>query len=439
MNITFNTTDRYLKPLLLSASTFELSEAFTDNKEQRYRIFLLVGPIKFAQIFIFLNDKLQVSFFNSLKSSEQAAILNKLSINDLKEFLSMYDEDERISLFKLVERKSAQSVVKLLEYDEDSAAAVSSPHYISFLNTITVKQATYNTIANSEENDEIDVIFFHDENNKYVGATSIKDLIAARSSTPIADVIDTNFPFVYEDTKFTKALQMIRHYDVLMLPVLNKNHEMIGFISETDALNLMAETHENIFLAMVKVAEDDDNLTPSRTAFTRLPWLLISVILNLLIALSLTIFTDLLNTFVTLVLFQPMILGMAGNIGAQSMGVTILSIASDKTKREIHIKRELLIGLINSFISAIAGFVVVYVFLLVTKKHDALMYSITVSLSLFLAMFISALAGVLTPIALKAMKRDEKAASGPVISTVNDFFALYSYFIVATILLNLLL
>ncbi|MGI6715135.1 MAG: CBS domain-containing protein [Bacilli bacterium] len=136
---------------------------------------------------------------------------------------------------------------------------------MSFPNTTTVKKATYNTIANAADNDEIDVIFFHDENNKYVGATTIKDLIAARSTTPISEVIDTNFPFVYEDEKFTRALKMIRDYDILMLPVLTRDGEMIGFVSETDALNLMAESHETMMRQLVKVAEDDDNLPPHKT------------------------------------------------------------------------------------------------------------------------------------------------------------------------------
>ena len=431
MTFNFDTTDRLLKPILLSSTTSTLAELFTDNPNQRYRIFLLVGAKKFSDFFIFLDDDLQVSFFKMLKANEQRQLLNLLSVNDLKTLLGFFSEEERISLFKLVDRKSAQAVIKLFTYEADSAAAVSSPHFISFPHNISVKQATYNTIANAAENDEIDVIFFHDEANKYVGATTIKDLIAARSGTPIEEIIDTKFPFVYEDDKFTKALKYIRDYDILMLPVLTHDGEMIGFISETDALNLMADSHENMLRAMVKVAEDDDNLSAGRTAFTRIPWLLLSVILNLVIASGLTSFEGLISAFVGLVLFQPMILGMAGNIGTQSMGVTILSLHQGEIKLRKHFWREMMISLINSVFSGILGFGVVYLFLMITGNPHAITYALVVGLSLIAAMSISALAGVLTPIILKAFKIDEKAASGPLISTINDFFALQSYFLIA--------
>ncbi|MDY0214919.1 MAG: magnesium transporter [Bacilli bacterium] len=439
MNINFDTLDRNLKPILLNASTSDLAQLFEENESQRNRIFLLIGISKFSDMFIFLEDDLQVSFFNTLKKSDQTSLLNTLSANDLKTFLRLYKEKERLELFKLVERKNAQAVVKLFSYEEDSAAAVSSPHFISFPDTTTVKQATYNTIANAAENDEIDVIFFHDANNKYVGATTIKDLIAARSTTPISEVIDTQFPYVYEDEKFTKALRVIRDYDLLMLPVLTRDGEMIGFVSETDALNLMADSHENLLRAMVKVAEDDDNLSATSTAFTRLPWLLLSVILNLVIASGLTSFEGLISAFVGLVLFQPMILGMAGNISTQSMGVTILALHQDNMKMKRHIGREFLIGVINSLFSGIVGFGVVYLFLTVLGHDHAFVYGIVVGLSLIIAMIISAAAGVLTPIILKAMKFDEKAASGPLISTINDFFALQSYFLIALMLMNFLI
>lgn len=437
MTINFDNLDRVLKPILLQTSISDLTSLFEDYENQRYRIFALIGIKKFSEVFIFLEQDLQVEFFNTLKKTEAQQLLNNLSINDLKEFLENYDELERIELLKLLDRKNATAVVKLFSYDEDSAAAVSSPHFITFPNTITVKEATYNTIANASENDEIDVIFFHDEHNKYIGATTIKDLISARSTTPLKNIIDDQFPFIYEDEKFTKALKMIRDYDILMLPVLTHDKEIIGFISETDALNLMADNHENMIRSMVKVAEGDDNLSAPRTALTRLPWLLLSVIMNLLIASSFTSFSGLLASFVGLVLFQPMILGMAGNIGTQSMGVTILSLHQNDIKVKRHFGRETLIAIINSLFSGIAGFIVVYLFLLIVGQDHVLLYALTVGIALFFAMLISAVMGVITPILLKLLKQDEKAASGPIISTINDFFALGAYFLVALILTNI--
>ena len=101
-----------------------------------------------------------------------------------------------------------------------------------------------------------------------------------------------------------------------------------------------------------------------------------------------------------------------------------------------HFRRELLIALINSVLAGVMGFVVVLIFMHISGDAQGLLYAFVVGFALMVSMIISALAGVLTPIILRAFKADEKAASGPLISTINDFFALQSYFLIALLIMR---
>ena len=295
-------------------------------------------------------------------------------------------------------------------------------------------------IKESTEKDEIGAIFVNDEENKFVGGIELKDLIIARGNTIIKNIVNESYPYAFEDDSVESALRKIRDYDIQVLPVLNSDYILIGVITAEDALEFMEEEHIDRVEKLVSIESHDELSNPFKRSMNRLPWLLISVVLNIIIASFLTVFSKTIDQNVALVLFQPMILGMAGNIGTQSIAVTILGINQDIIEPKKHILREIKVASINSLLSGIIGVIIVYLFLIILPNSydDIHVIALIVGLSLMLSMFISALIGVLIPFGLRKVGVDEKAASGPIISTVNDFSALGIYFLIATFLLMLI-
>lgn len=138
-------------------------------------------------------------------------------------------------------------------------------------------------------------------------------------------------------------------------------------------------------------------------------------------------------------MFQPMILGMAGNIGTQSVAVTILKLGQDELghkKMRKHILKEIGIGILNSIAIGIVGFFLSYAILSFVNMgtQSPLSLALTIGISLVGGMFVSSAAGVFIPIILEKMKVDPAIASGPIISTLNDLFALLIYFGIATLI-----
>ncbi len=435
--IKIDVSTQELKRRLAKLHESDIANIFEDHTEERTRIFNILGIKKFSEVFLMLSDDLQVSFYKTLTTDQKKSLLKCLEADDLKIFIELFKVKEHLAIINLLPKTTQNIVNQLLAYEVGSSASISSPHYILLPIDISVKEATSYVTTESSEKDEVDVIFFHDENKAYLGAITLHQLITARANQRLTDIYDDAYPYSFEEDAIAKSIKKIRDYDLDMLPILNNEHQLIGVITAEDALSIMEDIHFDTIVEMVKVHEVDEADSPLKRSLIRLPWLLISAILNIVIASFLVIFQGTLEANVALVLFQPMILGMAGNIGTQSISVTILGLHQEKIKPLKHITKELSIGLINSFIAGVIGVVIVYGFLTIlpTEYQNLNRLAITVGLSLGIAMFISALAGVLLPFILRKFGADEKAASGPLISTINDFTALGVYFLIATWLL----
>ena len=205
------------------------------------------------------------------------------------------------------------------------------------------------------------------------------------------------------------------------------------------------------------MSEYNKNDSAIKRSLRRIPWLLLSIILGLLIANFLLVFEKTIQVVSVIFLFQSLILDTAGNIGTQSLAVTILSIGQNKLdkKEEIkkHLKNEVMIALINSFVIGLYGFVIAFGFLNLPLKiiegaskssiaslnqtAFSISIGIIVFLSLFISMFISAILGVVIPIIAKKRKINPANVSGPILTTSNDLLALVIYFSIATIFIKI--
>lgn len=436
-NIQFETSLVKLKNQLIKYHPSDIASLFETHESMRTKIYEALGVKLFKNVFILLDDHVQVQFFDTLNKTQQASLLKFLDTEDIKDFLDTLKMSQQILVISLLPEKTKNEITQLFSYEVDSSGALSSPHFISLSTTLNIKQATHFVTTQVTEKDEIDVIFFHDEDQKYVGAMSLQSLIIARANQNIEKLIDQKYPFVYATDSIEIAIQKIRDYDIDLIPVLNDSNAQIGVILSDDALTIMDELHIETISSFVKAQTLSDTDSPLKRAMNRLPWLLVCAVLNILIVSSLSGFSDVLEAHVALILFQPMILAMAGNIGTQSIAVTILKLQNQPQVLKKDVFYELSIGILNGAASGLLGAAVSYAFLwILPGSYDQMnLIALVVGLSIFLSMILSALFGVLTPMILRKFKLDEKAASGPLITTINDFFALGSYFIIAALIL----
>lgn len=433
--------DNQLKKQLSKMHAYDIANLIKDSSSDiQMRFIKLMSLSKMVDVFIELPNDVSRNYFNLLNENQKKQFLTGFEMDELKIFINSFDEDYQSYLISLLSQRKQATLKTLMSYDEEAIASIMTTEFLTINNNLSIKDATSFVIENVKDNDFIDDVFVIDSNNKFLGSISLKDLISARPSDSLESITYKTNNYLTLDDSIYQGFIKFKNYGKSVLPILNNELNIIGIITADDVLNEMILEHEEDIEKMMAVGNYDESSNAGIRAIQRLPWLLISVVLNLVIAVVLSVFERTLVEVIALILFQPMILGMAGNIGTQSIAVTILKINQDELEDKHllnrHILKEIGIGFLNSIILGVAGFIVSLVVLSILNvgTQDPIMIGITIGISLFGGMFISAVAGVFIPVVLDKLKIDPAVASGPIISTLNDLFALLVYFGIATLI-----
>lgn len=409
------------------------------NQKDKKHLINLIPLDLIDNVFLELDTVEMVDFIKSLDSSKRKFLLNELEASNLKPLFQSFDDEEKDKFIKKLSPEKQIKLKELMIYDETLAASIMSNNYITLNYDLKVHEAMDEIISKVKDTDLIDIIFILKDNMLY-GELNLKDLIIARRNDRIIDIVETDIKTINDTENLSEAISIVSNYDIKVLAVVDNLNYLKGMIKADDVLDKIASDHESNIDKFVAVGDFDEDSSPLKRAYQRLPWLLVSIVLNLVIALFLSIFQSTIETVSALILFQPLILGMAGNIGTQAIAVTILRLHKDEhDSHEDHIKREIFIGLINSILIGIFGFVLSFLFLtfssFTTANISLALLSLVIGLSLMFSMFLSAIFGVFIPLILTKFNIDPAAASGPVISTINDLVALLIYFGLATLII----
>lgn len=440
--INFKHSDEALKKTFKAIHAYDLSVLYPSLEEiEKGRMISLITEQKLSDMFVELEHEDQIDIINLLPEAKQRHLLRNLESDDLKEFIENLEEEDQEQYLQQLTKVKAKTVKLLLKYEDNHAASIMTTDFVTISSDTNIKEATDQIIRFSKETDYMDVIFVTNQENILIGTIDIRDLIIARANQSLTDVMEEDFQYVSDEDTIEKAIDMIQNYDRNAIPVLDKDKKMIGIITADDIFDELIDDYDDDYQRYALVQDHQSSYNALQRSRQRLPWLFLAVILNIITITLLSMFEATLAEITVLILFQPMILDMAGNIGTQSLAVTILGISQDtldhKDKMKKHVFKEFSVGILNSFILAIMAFIIVTFMLSILKMNDQKPTDIAaiVFLSIFVAMVVSATMGTIVPLVFHKYKIDPASASGPIMTTINDIVALVSYFGIATIAL----
>jgi magnesium transporter len=306
----------------------------------------------------------------------------------------------------------------------------------------TVKQAMRELIKQSEDNDNIDTLYVVDNNGLFCGVVDLRDLIKARESDKFTELVITSFPVLYDHEKIADCLDEIREYSENSLPVLDQEQHLLGVITSTDIIETVDEEISDDYAKLGGLSSQEDLDEPLLQSMKkRLPWLAALLVLGIGVSAVVGIFESVVKEIAIIVCFQSLVLDMAGNVGTQSLAVTIRVLMDEEVSAKDKIRlilKEMRVGFFNGLLLGLASFVFIGLYIFLFKKYPALFsfaVSACVGIALLVAMLVSSFVGTTVPIIFDKLHIDPAVASGPFITTINDLIAVISYYGLAWILL----
>ncbi|SCZ78007.1 magnesium transporter [Pseudobutyrivibrio xylanivorans] len=420
----------------------DIAEAYESlDTEDRQRLFGILGAELLSEIFPYIED---VGEYLTEITPEQAAdVLENMDADDAVDALEdIEDEEQREKLIELMDEDASADVRLINSYDEDEIGSMMTTNFIVIEEDFSVKQAMRSLISQSQDNDNINTIYVVDKEQKYCGAIELRDLILARADTPLGDIISHSYPSVQADASISDSIEMLKDYAEDSIPVLNSNGEIIGVITSQDIIEAVDDEMGEDYAKLAGLtAEEDLNESLPESIKKRIPWLLLLLGLGLVTSSVIGIFEGVVASVAVVVVFQSLILDMAGNVGTQSLAVTIRVLMDEEisgVEKAKFVLKEMRVGGTNGLILGLLAFVFVALYLHGLKAYAwyaAFSVSGIVGFSLFVAMIVSSFIGTIIPIFFHKIKVDPAVASGPLITTVNDLVAVVTYYGLAGLLL----
>ena len=422
----------------------DLADALADlTAEERRKLYAILGVEQVAEIFSYLDDA--EPYLKELPPEEAAQVVSHMDSDDAVDALDDLEEEDKekiVHQMDKVDKDAADDVKLLLSYDEDEIGSCMTTNYIYIRKDMTIRQAMSELVKQAGENDNISTLYVVDENEHFYGAIDLKDLIVARAEDNLEKLIARSYPYVTDHEKISDSIDRIVDYAERSLPVLNESGKLLGIITSADVVELVNDQMGDDYAKLGGLTSEEDlNEGVFQSVKKRLPWLVALLFLGMLVSSVVGAFESVVAVLPIVICFQSMVLDMAGNVGTQSLAVTIRVLVDENltTSKKLHLLfKEMRVGLVNGALLAVMalGFLGVYIhFFKAYAWGQAFLLSGCVGISLIVAMVISSLVGTVIPMLFHKIHIDPAVASGPLITTINDLVAVVVYYGLAMIVL----
>lgn len=417
----------------LALHTYEQSEYFEDTTdENRQKIFQYLSPEEVANFFdqLDIDDDEYELLFDKMNTTYASHILEEMSYDNAVDILNELTKPKVASLLTLMNKDDANEIKALLHYDEDTAGGIMTTEYLSLKAHTPVKEALLLVKAQAPDAETIYVIFVVDDDGKLVGVLSLRDLIVAENDAYIEDIMNERVISVNVADDQEDVAQVMRDYDFMAVPVIDYQEHLLGIITIDDILDVMDEEASEDYSRLAGVSDiDSTNDSIIKTALKRLPWLIILTFLGMITATILGRFEKTLENVALLAAFIPIISGMSGNSGTQSLAVSVRNI----TTGEINEQSKFRIALREAGSGVLSGVVCsTILFTIIVAIYHQPLLALIVAGSLTCAMTVGTFVGSMIPLLMNKLNIDPAVASGPFITTINDIISMLIYFGLAT-------
>ncbi len=438
-----NASPRIMKEKLEDYHENDIAQALTElTLGERRKIYRVLDVPMLSDVFEYSQIQEVSSYLEEMDLKKAAAILSGMEADAAGEVLGEMEKTRKELLIELMDEGARKDIALLASFDKEEIGSRMTTNYIEIRENLSVKEAMSTLIRQAAKNDNISTLFVVDEERVFYGAVDLKELIIARQDTPLEDLIRTSYPYVYGKETIDDCIEKLKDYSEDSLPVLDNENHLLGVITSQSIIQVVDDTLGEDYAMLAGLTAEEDLQEPIKESVKkRLPWLLVLLGLGLVVSTVVGAFEQVVSQLTLIMCFQSLILDMAGNVGTQSLAVTIRVLTDGALTFQQKIRlvgKEIRIGGFNGLLLGVISFLCIGGYIMVVKGKGigfAFAVSGCIGMSLLVAMVISSAFGTLIPLFFQKIHIDPAVASGPLITTVNDLVAVVVYYGLSWLLL----
>lgn len=417
---------------------YDLAQIYLDLPQQdKSRFLIRMQTEQLADLTESMDDNTeQAEIFRILGPDRSVDVMHHMDEVDLVRFLHELPPKKREELLSFMQIGSSTTLRTLLGYPPESAGRLMSDRFISISAEDTVQAATEHIRRSASMSDTISYLYVVDQERRLAGVVSYHDLFFAEAEQKVGELMKTRVITASITMDQEEVARLIQQYDFLAVPVVDESQKLCGVITVDDILDIVVSEADEDVAKMGGGGKDIDFNTKAFVAVRRrLPWLILLLFIGLVSGSIVNFFEDTLQQIVALAFFMPMIAGMTGNTGTQSLAVVVRGLNGRKLTKQTVVKlirRELVVGVT---IGICCGAIIT---LIAYFWQGSWVLGGIIGVSLLATLIIGTLTGTCIPLLLSRFKVDPAVASGPLITTLNDILSLFIYFGIASRFMNML-
>ncbi len=433
-------SDTLLKNILADIYPSDIALIINNlDDEDCLELFKILDEETAPEVLTELNDHQRDNILESMNPGQISKLLGELDSDDATDIVSELDESTAQNVLDLMETEDSSEVKELLTYHEHTAGGIMQKEYVCVKQTDTVETAVKIIKETSADSENLYYLWVADDDNKLMGIVSLLNIILALDTPTaiIADIMDREIISVDVDTDQEEVAKIFQKYDLVTLPVVDKDNRIAGKISIDDVVDIIEEEFsEDVAKIVGSDAEELESKSPFQIAWLRLPWVLITLGIEFCAGIVIHFYDDTLSKVILLASFMPIISAISGNTGLQSAAITVRALATGHasiSKWWIPVRRSietsLIIGLACGTVIGLVG----------ALWYNRVIFGVLVGFSMFISVNISGFVGASVPMLSKRLGFDPALTAGPFETAFQDVVGITIFLSLATLLIKWLM
>ena len=427
-----------IRKYLNDLDTIEVSELLNQfESSELIMIFRLLSKNRAADVFSYLDTEHQEMIINTMTDVETKNIFDELYFDDIVDIIEEMPFDIVKKILKNTDKKDRHLINQLLKYPDNSAGSIMTTEYMDLKKDMSVSQALSKIRETIQDTENVYTCYVISKDRKLEGVISLKELITSDDDVILENLMNRNFVSVHTNDDQEEVAEIIKKYDLIVLPVTDVEGRLLGIITIDDVMDVVEQEATEDFHRMAGISPVEESYLKTsafKMARQRISWLIILMISATFTGRIIKNYESVLQSVVILSSFIPMLMDTGGNAGAQSSTIVVRALALGEVKPKDTFKilrKEFCISFIVAVVLAAINYL-----RLITMTRTPLNVALVVSVTLIFVVMISKIIGAFLPVVAKSLKMDPAIMAGPLITTILDALTLTIYFKFATIFLS---